>query len=164
MDAIGPEMDFTLQTNRNKWEKKTSEEYLSNTTPEFHILDLKFQTIMKSKKKENMSLNSKACLGGTGTFWNSPRKIYKKKPSSPLILKHWVIHDLMNLWKAFMSIHERFLTIFIGEQVLSLRGLSKVWERVPGTDEVIPPSPPSLSSYDSIIWHPQLCFYIVVQG
>ena len=49
VDAIGLETDFTFETNRKNYQRVLK-------TPEFHFLDLKFQTTMKSemKKKKNM--------------------------------------------------------------------------------------------------------------
>ena len=37
VDAIGPEMDFTIETNRKEWKKNY---WRLLTTPDLHLLDL----------------------------------------------------------------------------------------------------------------------------
>ena len=48
MDAIGPETDFTPETNRKGWKKNY---WRILVTPEFHFVDLEFLTITKSEMK-----------------------------------------------------------------------------------------------------------------
>ena len=65
VDALGPETDFTLESNRKKVKEKQLKTIQNS---EFYLLDLEFQTIKiqffwaKSKKIQTF-YNSKACFG-----------------------------------------------------------------------------------------------------
>ena len=76
MDAIDPETDFTLESNRKKVKEKLLKTIQNS---EFYLLDLQFQTIKiqffwaKSKRFQTF-YNSKACFGVPESYWNTPTK------------------------------------------------------------------------------------------
>ena len=86
------------ETLKGRWSKKQKKmkEILLNTiyNPDFHFMELEFQTIeiqsfsAKLEIFHTFFLNSKLWFGGPVSYWNTPTKTwFIKKPSRPFISK-----------------------------------------------------------------------------